>query len=240
MAWRRLGDKPLSEAMMLKLPTHICVIRPQRVNQCCFVVKVVLSLSLASIFTKKYLNPLMCSDNTLLKLLPHLPGVDECTMEPWNSHRGGFAIPGNCGLVIFWPGHYSDVTVNAIVSQITGSSIVYSNVCSDQRKHQSSASLAFVREFTSNRWIPLTKGHWRGKCYLLMTSSWVGAAKTKWWEWPPRVSSDNDYYTDRHNSIFIIDWYHACRSCTPRIFIIVDLWKLISNSMMQNIYLSNV
>ena len=28
MAWRRSGDKPLSEPMMDSLPTHICVIRP--------------------------------------------------------------------------------------------------------------------------------------------------------------------------------------------------------------------
>ena len=32
MAWRRSGDKPLSEPMMVSLPTHICVARPQRVN----------------------------------------------------------------------------------------------------------------------------------------------------------------------------------------------------------------
>ena len=32
MAWRRPGDKPLSEPMMVKLPTHICVTRPQWVN----------------------------------------------------------------------------------------------------------------------------------------------------------------------------------------------------------------
>ena len=44
------------------------------------------------------------------------------------------------------------------VSQITDVSIVCSTVCSglDQRKHQSSASLVFVREIY--RWIPLTKG----------------------------------------------------------------------------------
>ena len=29
MAWRRQGDKPLSEPMMGRLPTHICVTRPQ-------------------------------------------------------------------------------------------------------------------------------------------------------------------------------------------------------------------
>ena len=32
MAWRRPGDKSLSEPMMVVLPTHICVTRPQWVN----------------------------------------------------------------------------------------------------------------------------------------------------------------------------------------------------------------
>ena len=32
MAWRRSGDKPLSEPMMVSLPTYICVTRPQWVN----------------------------------------------------------------------------------------------------------------------------------------------------------------------------------------------------------------
>ena len=34
MAWRRPGDKPLSEPMMVCLPTHICVTRPQWVKCC--------------------------------------------------------------------------------------------------------------------------------------------------------------------------------------------------------------
>ena len=32
MAWRRPGDKPLSGPMMVRLPMHICVTRPQWVN----------------------------------------------------------------------------------------------------------------------------------------------------------------------------------------------------------------
>ena len=32
MVWRRPGDKPLSEPMMVSLHTHICVTRPQWVN----------------------------------------------------------------------------------------------------------------------------------------------------------------------------------------------------------------
>ena len=32
MAWRRPGDKPLSEPMLVFVPTHICVTRPQWVK----------------------------------------------------------------------------------------------------------------------------------------------------------------------------------------------------------------
>ena len=43
--------------------------------------------------------------------------------------------------------NYNDVIMNAVASQITSLTIVNSTVYSgaDQRKHQSSASLAFVR-----------------------------------------------------------------------------------------------
>ena len=34
MAWRRPGDKPLSESMMVSLPTHLCVTQPQWVKMC--------------------------------------------------------------------------------------------------------------------------------------------------------------------------------------------------------------
>ena len=33
MAWRRLGDKPLSETMMIESPMHICVRWPQWVTK---------------------------------------------------------------------------------------------------------------------------------------------------------------------------------------------------------------
>ena len=50
--------------------------------------------------------------------------------------------------------HYNDVIMGSMSSQITSLTIVYSDVCSgaDQRKHQSSASLAFG--IHRGRWIP--------------------------------------------------------------------------------------
>ena len=49
--------------------------------------------------------------------------------------------------------HYSDTIMSAMTSQITSVSIVCSNACTGQRKHQSSASLAFpvTGEFPAQR-----------------------------------------------------------------------------------------
>ena len=61
-------------------------------------------------------------------------------------------------LCIYFLGcHYSDVIMSPMASQITRVSIVYSTLCSgtDQRKHQSFASRAFMRGI--HRWIPCTK-----------------------------------------------------------------------------------
>ena len=70
--------------------------------------------------------------------------------------------------------HYNDVIMTTMASQITSLTVVYSTVYSDadQRKHQSSASLAFVWGIHRDRWIPRTKDQLRGKCFHLMTSSW--------------------------------------------------------------------
>ena len=56
--------------------------------------------------------------------------------------------------------HHSDVIMSVMASQITSVFVVYLAVCSgaDQRKHQSSVSLAFVRG--SHRW-PVNSPHKR-------------------------------------------------------------------------------
>ena len=73
---------------------------------------------------------------------------------------------------ICWPTrHYSDVMMSAMAYQITGVSIAYSNICSgaNQRKHESSASLAFMR---GNRRWPVKSPHKgkRGTCFHLKWS----------------------------------------------------------------------
>ena len=54
--------------------------------------------------------------------------------------------------------HYNDVIMTTMASQITSLTVVYSIVYSDQSKHQSSASLAFVRRI--HRW-PVNSPHKR-------------------------------------------------------------------------------
>ena len=70
--------------------------------------------------------------------------------------------------------HYCDVIMGAMASKITSRKILYSTVHSgaDQRKHQSSASLAILRWI--HRW-PVTSPHkWpvTRKMFPLMTSPW--------------------------------------------------------------------
>ena len=85
--------------------------------------------------------------------------AEQCDKNELNSdkllrkgvNKGAFTTsPSVCTLficIIHSISHYGDVIMGAITSQITSLTIVYSTVYSDadQRKHQSSASLAFVQ-----------------------------------------------------------------------------------------------
>ena len=70
--------------------------------------------------------------------------------------------------------------MGTIASQFTSVSIVYSTVCSgsDKRKHQSSASLVFVRGIYRRPVNSPHKGLVRWKCFHLMTSSWLLKVRT--------------------------------------------------------------
>ena len=77
-----------------------------------------------------------------MKLLGHVPTSMRAS-SPLIKRTNAFAI---LHLKKVLPWNYDDVIMSAIASQITSLTIVYSIVYSDadQRKHQSSASLAFV------------------------------------------------------------------------------------------------
>ena len=73
-----------------------------------------------------------------------------------------FVVASKIKLITFyrnlfeWPEHYSNVIMSVMASQIISLTIVYWIVYTDQRKHQSSASLAFVRGI--HRW-PVNPPH---------------------------------------------------------------------------------
>ena len=71
--------------------------------------------------------------------------------------------------------HYNDVIMSTMVSQITSLAIIYSTVYSgtDKKNIKAPRHWPLLGEFTGDRWIPRTKGQWRGKCFHLMTSSWM-------------------------------------------------------------------
>ena len=71
--------------------------------------------------------------------------------------------------------HNSEVTINAMASQITGVSIVCSTVYSDadQRTHQNSASLAFVRGIPRSPVNSHHKGQWRGALIFSLICAWI-------------------------------------------------------------------
>ena len=70
-------------------------------------------------------------------------------------------------LVELPPIHYSDIIMSSVASQITVVWNIYSTVCSgaDERRHQSSASLAFVRGIHRGPVNSLHKGSVTRKMY---------------------------------------------------------------------------
>ena len=101
--------------------------------------------------------------------------------------------------------------MGTLASQIASLTIVFSTVYSDtdQRKRQSSASLAFVRG------IPRTNGQWRGKCFRLMTSSWLGQVIA--WSLTPR-----SHYLNKCWLIIKRNLWHWSRNYLTRIADVVS------------------
>ena len=102
--------------------------------------------------------------------------------------------------------HYNDVMMSVLASPIIGVSIVYSTLCSgvDQRKHQSSASLAFVRGI--HRW-PSQRAnnaknvsiwwrhHGRRKCLKAFLAEWLRPVAPRYLV-PPSVARILNYHND--------------------------------------------
>ena len=100
MAWRCPGDKPLSEPMMVSIPTHKCVTRPQMSWDCVFPFSLSLSWCLYQslclyhclyvfiIVLMSLSLSLYCSSC----IQDRKPGWSERTTRPWSSIRHYLAI----------------------------------------------------------------------------------------------------------------------------------------------------
>ena len=140
---------------------------------------------------------------------------------------------------VYFISHYSEVTMSAMASQITGISGVCSTVCwgAHQRQHQSSSSLAFVREI--HRW-PVNSPHkgpvtrkmfpfsWRHRGILLTNSPGVGVSKpispvpiffefplVTYWTWPSYLTGVTLAQLRWHLSNMhddVIKWKHFPRN----------------------------
>ena len=88
--------------------------------------------------------------------------------------------------------------MSTVASQITGVSIVYSTVCSgaDQRNIKTPRHWPMWGELIGDRWIPLTKGQYNGKCLHLMTSS-----------------CRNTFATSLYSIIFLLKTWHVLQRC---------------------------
>ena len=96
--------------------------------------------------------------------------------------------------------HHSDVIIRAMASRITNVSIVYSTVCSgaNQRKHQSSASLAFVRGI---HWWPgysphkgsATRKMFQFDDVTMVSKRCPGDVLTLWWMQFSSIINNEDY-----------------------------------------------
>ena len=94
----------------------------------------------------------------LTKLRLNMASLGDNELKCWSGLSDSLSIVRLCEKIN--PQHYSDVIMTTLASQITSLTVVYSIVYSDayQRKHQSSASLAFVWGIHRDRWLPRTRG----------------------------------------------------------------------------------
>ena len=140
--------------------------------------------------------------------------------------------------------HYSDIIMSAMASQITDVYNVYSTVGSgaDQRKHQSSASLAFVRGI--HRW-PVNSPHKRPVTrkmlpfddvimtkdtpYLALTSELWGVYCEDFGEKWPRYNATTLWVAIIDKSVNWITTYY-CRIGYPQQSILSKQYKITFNA----------
>ena len=106
--------------------------------------------------------------------------------------------------------YYNDVIMGAIASQITSLTIVYSTVYSDvdQRKHQSSASLAFVRGIhrgpvnSPHKW-PVTRKMFPFDDVIMVSNQLQSLTWLRWGDKEIGIHYPFQYFTHIFSAIFV-------------------------------------
>ena len=165
--------------------------------------------------------------------------------------RGCFTCNGS--ILWFSQWHYNDVIMSVMASQITSLTIVYSTLYSgaDQRKYQSSASLAFV--WGKHQW-PVNsphKGPVTRKIFPFddVIMIWVKSTST----WPQQNAAKHEQsaffrevlFTYDHHDVFIywpgcskylkyLTWQNIahCMLITSLLFNIMDTWVYICSPLL--------
>ena len=129
------------------------------------------------------------------------------------------------------PIHYCDVIMGAIASQITSLTTVYSTVYSgaDQRKHQSCASLVFVRGI--HRWLVNSPHKWlvTRKMFHLMTSSCPVSSYS--WSAMPVINrgkwgDDWSLFLNSHLKLILNEWKQRHKMLNRNLDICIDTFRV--------------
>ena len=91
-----------------------------------------------------------------------------------------FGCMGKISHVVNLSVHYNDVIMSACRLKSPASQLFTQPIIQKQIKENIKAPHHWPLwgEFTSDRWIPRTKGQLRGKCFHLMTLSWCSSVET--------------------------------------------------------------
>ena len=145
---------------------------------------------------------------------------------------------------VFWM-HYCDVIMSEIASQITSFTIVCSTVCSvaDQRKHQSYASLAFVRGIHRRQMNSPHKGPVTRKMFpfddVIMWIFNIIKTPTAYWTHLPPGQNGCHFADDIFKRIFMKEKSYMLIWISPNLFQIYYDYHNIYMYIFQLRYISN-
>ena len=141
----------------------------------------------------------------------------------------------------YWTLHYCDVIMGTIASQITSLTIVYSTVYSDadQRKHQSSASLAFVWGIhrgpvnSPHKW-PVTRKMFPFDDVIMdkIMSVYSICIQNLLKCYPPKVPQRTSLQTALSFNCVVDQTSHICFPYLSDRFPITIIWELMRNEML--------